>query len=86
MCLHCLVWDLINKHSPVWPDQPDKAMYDLEYIVGNLTGVMAEPIAGIPERRQRRDVIKQVNDLLLEKIREAMASGDHAQYKMVARQ
>jgi hypothetical protein len=73
-CLHCMVWDLINTHSPDWPDGSGK-QYHAEYIVGNLVDVMAELISGFP-RNERRQFVKLVDKRLADQIASNIANGN----------
>jgi hypothetical protein len=74
-CLHCLVWDVIHDHSPKAPD--GQAMYDPQEIIGNLSEIIAEIIAGNPDRPTRRRLLDQFNTDLRAYVAQKIASGDH---------
>lgn len=76
VCLHCLVWELINKHSPVWPNDPSHKMYDSEYIVSCLTEVIGQLVAGQPDRKVRRQFIAEVDKAVRDNVHKALETGN----------
>jgi len=84
-CLHCLVWDVINKHAPDNP-QGGGLLYDPELILGNLVDVMAELIAGIPSLPQRKQFFRLVDTTLRAQTARNLAKGNHPEAKPMRRQ
>lgn len=84
-CLHCMVWELINNHSPDWPDGSGKRQYHAEYIIGNLVDVMAELIAAYP-RNDRRQFMRLVDERLRQQIATNVESGNVPSLRAIRRQ
>ena len=84
-CLHCLVWDVINKHAPANP-QGSGVIYDPEVIIGNLVDVMAELVAGIPSLPQRKQFFKLADDRFRTQTARNMLKGNFPEAKPMRRQ
>lgn len=82
-CLHCMVWDAINAHAPVWPDEPGKKQYDPSVIIGNLVDVIAEIVAG-DDRNGRRQWFGVIEEHLRKRVAQNIADGNFPAGKMVA--
>lgn len=88
-CLHCYVWEAINAYYRD-AKQTDPAtgelMYDPREILGHLGDILAECIAGIPDRKQRRQMVAELDRHVRKKTADYIASGNHPASKKVALQ
>jgi hypothetical protein len=73
-CLHCLVWRIIDEHSPKIDGRP---LYQAEEIIGNLVDVIAEVIASHPDANARFAWIAEAQQRLRLLVAACVAEGSH---------
>lgn len=72
-CLHCLVWQLIEKHAP--KGAGGAPIYRADEIIPSLLEVVAEIIASHP-RDERRRLLKELPRQLQQHVADKVRTGD----------
>lgn len=83
-CLHCLFWDAINEYheKAALTDGNGHLLYDTRIILGHIGDVMAEMLASLPDRNQRRQFHKLFDEHVRERMAEYVASGNHPEARV----
>jgi hypothetical protein len=83
-CLHCLFWDAINEYheKAVLRDGNGYLLYDTRIILGHMGDVMAELLASLPDRNERRRFRKLFDDYVRQKTVEYVANGNHPEVRV----